>query len=248
MGEVVAEALRHALEDLEIDLLLDGLVVYRSSSSVANVQALRFCNNSFVCLMSFDGLGRDPIAEMVQTVQADGQLLRRLTPFLPGKVKTYRFVASHGNQFVSIPQRSRTGLERLLLGNTRLKPDHSNPDVEFWLLARREGFGFVGMRITRHTAYEKTLERGELRPELCHLLCLISDPSEADVVLDPFCGSGAIPLARANAFPFRKVLTGDIDAKLIKSLRMKLRRQRQKACHRSLGRPKPANVCIGFCW
>ena len=228
MGEVVAEALRHALEDLEIDLLLDGLVVYRSSSSVANVQALRFCNNSFVCLMSFDGLGRDPIAEMVQTVQADGQLLRRLTPFLPGKVKTYRFVASYGNQFVSIPQRSRTGLERLLSGNTRLKPDHSNPDVEFWLLARREGFGFVGMRITRHTAYEKTLERGELRPELCHLLCLISDPSEADVVLDPFCGSGAIPLARANAFPYQTVLTGDIDAKLIKSLRMKLRRQRQK--------------------
>ena len=118
MGEVVAEALRHALGDLEIDLLLDGLVVYRSSSSVANVQALRFCNNSFVCLMSFDGLGRDPIAEMVQTVQADGQLLRRLTPFLPGKVKTYQFVASYGNQFVSIPQRSRTGLERLLSGNT----------------------------------------------------------------------------------------------------------------------------------
>lgn len=235
MGETVANALKDSLPSVEVDLLLDGLAVYRTPAGVADVQGLRFCNNSFVCLMSFDGLGRHPIAHISRTVLADGQLLRRVAPHLPRKNLTFRFVASHGNQFVSLPARTRAGLERLLAGEKRLRPDHSSPDLEFWLLSRREGFGLVGMRITRHTAYEKTLAPGELRPQLSHLLCLMSEPCKEDIVLDPFCGSGAIPLERAGAFPYRTVLAGDINAKLVKSLRSKVRRLRKK----------PRNVVIG---
>lgn len=226
MGEVVEAALERSLQDVELDVLLDGLATYRSSSAVADVQALRFCNNSFVCLMSFDGLGRNPISQICQTVLADGQLLRRVAPHLPRKNLTFRFVASQENRFVPIPQRARRALERLLSADRRLTPDASNPDIEFWLLSRREGCGFVGLRLTRHTAYEKTLAQGELRPELCHLLCLLSEPSADDVILDPFCGSGAIPLERARSFPYRAMLAGDIDAKHVKSLRAKVRQLR----------------------
>ena len=223
MGETIANALKDSLPSVAVDLLLDGLAVYRTPAGVADVQGLRFCNNSFVCLMSFDGLGRNPIARICQTVLADGQLLRHVAPHLPRKNLTFRFVASHGNQFVSLPARTRASLERLLAGERRLRPDHSNPDVEFWLLSRREGFGLVGMRITRHSAYEKTLAQGELRPQLCHLLCLIAEPAREDIVLDPFCGSGAIPLERARAFPYGTILAGDISAKLVKNLRSKVR-------------------------
>ena len=239
MGEVVAAALEQALEGVDPLQLLDGLAVYRSDADVAAVRALRFCNNSFVCLMSFDGLGRNPIAQMSETVLADGRLLQRLAPYLPRKSVSYRFVASQGNQFVALPQRTRAALERLLSGEPRLRPDHSNPDLEFWLLARREGFGFVGVRLTRHTAYEKTLARGALRPELCHLLCLISEPSATDVVLDPFCGSGAIPLERARAFPYRAVLAGDRDPKHVKSLRSKAQQLRW------LQRSQRRNIVVG---
>ena len=225
-GEVVAAALERSLQDVELDFLLDGLATYRSSSTIADVQALGFCNNSFLCLMSFDGLGRNPMAKICQTVLADGQLLRRVAPYLPRKNLTFRFVASQENRFVPIPRRTRLDLERLLSADRRLTPHASNPDVEFWLLSRREGCGFVGLRLTRHTAYEKTLAQGELRPELCHLLCLLSEPSADDVVLDPFCGSGAIPLERARSFPYRAMLAGDIDAKHVKNLRAKVRQLR----------------------
>lgn len=224
-GEIVAAALEQALLDVEIVLLLDGLVLFRSTSGIADVRAVRFFNNSFVCVMTFEGLGRNPIAQMGESVFADGKLAQRLAPYLPTKQLTYRFVAAEANRFVAMPRRMRAELERLLAGERWLRPDRSNPDVEFWLLARREGLGLVGLRLTRHTAYEKTLAQGELRPELCHLLCLISEPSATDVVLDPFCGSGAIPLERARAFSYRKVLAGDHDAQAIKSLRKRVRRQ-----------------------
>lgn len=227
-AEVVAAALKQSLRDVQLDVLHDGLAVYRSPSGIADVQALRFCNNSFVCLMSFDGLGRRPVAQISQTVLADGQLLQRVAPFLPRKRLTYRFVASHENQFVAIPQRTRLALERLLSTEPRLKPHASNPDVEFWLLARREGTGFAGLRLTGHRAYEKSLAPGELRPELCHLLCLLSQPAATDVVLDPLCGSGAIPLERARSFPYRALLAGDIDPKQVKSLRAKVGKRRRE--------------------
>ncbi len=228
LGEVVARGLERALVGFKLDLLLDGLVVYRSSSSVSDVRALPFCNNSFVCLMTFDGLGRNAIAVMGRAVLADGRFARRLVAHLPGRKQTFRVMASYANQFVSVPQRTRVSLERLLAAEPRLRLDRSTPDVELWLLARREGFGCAGLRITRHRAYEKTLARGELRPELCHLLCLIAEPSPEDVVLDPFCGSGAIPLAWTRAFPYHSVLAGDIDAAQVKRLRAKLRGEKVK--------------------
>ena len=48
------------------------------------------------------------------------------------------------------------------------------------------------MRLTKHKAYEKILHKGELRPELSHILCSISEPDADDIFLDPFCGSGTI--------------------------------------------------------
>ena len=87
-----------------------------------------------------------------------------------------------------------------------------------WLMVRREGFGFVVVRITRQ---DYTPERGALRHELAHLLCLLSEPSAQDRFLDPFCGSGAISIERGKFFPFAEVWATDVDANLIGTLKTK---------------------------
>jgi tRNA G10 N-methylase Trm11 len=50
----------------------------------------------------------------------------------------------------------------------------------------------------RLTKNKGVLSKGELRPELTNIMCLLSEPSENDIFLDPFAGSGAIPLERAR--------------------------------------------------
>lgn len=50
LGEFIAEQLKKDLDAVEINLLLDGLVVYKSSSPVEKIKQLRYLNNSFQLL------------------------------------------------------------------------------------------------------------------------------------------------------------------------------------------------------
>ena len=79
------------------------------------------------------------------------------------------------------------------------------------------------MRLTRHTAHEKVLDKGTLRPEIAWMLCWLSEPREGELMLDPFCGSGAIPLMRATQFPRGLVLASDLDAALVEKLKAKVK-------------------------
>lgn len=71
------------------------------------------------------------------------------------------------------------------------------------------------------------MTKGELRPELANLLCLISEPQKTDTFLDPFCGFGAIPIERAKNFPFGKVIASDIDLNNINLLKEKTKQKIQ---------------------
>ena len=91
-----------------------------------------------------------------------------------------------------------------------------------------ERYGFFLKRLTRQTAYKKTLEKGALRPELAHVLNFISEPDADDIFLDPFCGYGSIPIERATSFPYNMIFAADKNQELVKLIRQKLKGSRIK--------------------
>ena len=93
---------------------------------------------------------------------------------------------------------------------TGLEPSSHKPDVEFWVIRRRSSVSFFCKRVTRRTRTERDLRKGELRPELAHLLCALSEPNVEDVFLDPCAGSGAIPFARTQ-YPYNMMFVHDND-------------------------------------
>lgn len=80
------------------------------------------------------------------------------------------------------------------------------------------------MQFTHRPNYEKTLQKGELYPELAYILCLISKPTASDIFLDPFTGYGSIPHQRLN-FPLNKIIACEINNDLIKKLSSKFNNQ-----------------------
>jgi tRNA G10 N-methylase Trm11 len=104
-----------------------------------------------------------------------------------------------------------------------MRVDRSHPGIELWCLHRREGTGFFMMRLTKHATTTRMLHKGELRPELASLLCALSEPHDRDVFVDPFCGYGSIPLARARLAPYKTIHASDNDLDKINYLRKKLR-------------------------
>jgi tRNA (guanine6-N2)-methyltransferase len=210
----VEEALRTTLPESKILLSLDGLIAYETSAKPEFIGKLPFVTNSFYTLKRFEGVSlRDMATEVL-----NDQAWHVETPR-----GTFRVIASVANQLVALDSKLTEALERRITEQTGLRPNRSKPDHEFWLLERSEGYGFFSLRVSHHKAYDKSLQKGELRPELANILCRLSDPAPNELFLDPFCGSGAIPIQRAKFFPAGLVIASDNDERKIESLKERIK-------------------------
>ena len=211
--DVIREHLPTVVRDAQIRRCDDGIILYDSALPAAHIAALRFFNNTFAVLAQYDIVGKDPLQRLATHVRGDDAWLEKLRSSFP-KARTYTLRSSVENHMAALHPIARQKLERML-GDTGMKQGGANADIDLWLMTRREGYGFLGVRITRQ---EAELAKGELRPELAHLLCVVSGPSPSDRFLDPFCGSGAIAIERLRAFPATDVWAGDNDRALVRLL------------------------------
>ncbi len=223
LQEIIAQALPQALPEARIQQLLDGLVIYESNRPLQQVTSLRLFNNTFIALYPVQQLPPGGLHQLLQRVMQKPNDLR-----IPGwaikKARSFRLMASRENQTISIKRELLERLESFFSHRLRLRVSRSKADVEVWFIERSEGLGLVGLRVTRNPAMEKNLHKGELRPELAHCLCLLSEPQGSDVFLDPFAGSGAIPLERASHFPYRRIIAVDQEENAVTGLSRRLPR------------------------
>jgi tRNA (guanine6-N2)-methyltransferase len=214
LGEPVAEALGESLPDSKIVLSLDGLVAYESDAKPQLIEKLPFVTNSFSILKRFEGGSVGEIArELVRDSAWSAERGRG----------TFRVIVSVANQLVALDSAVMEALEKRIAEKTGLRPNRAKPDHEFWLLERSEGHRFFALRLSHHKAYDKSLQKGELRPELANILCRLSDPAPGELFLDPFCGSGAIGIQRAKFPGGGLVIASDSDEEKVKRLQQRIK-------------------------
>lgn len=212
LERVAREALHTALADVSIERGGDGFLLFRAEAGFDALRRLRFFNNVFAVLSWQEELSvEQPLKSLAAAVRDDAATVEALEQMAP-KGGRFTVMASVGNQPASIPHFALEKLEKMLSAAGHYEVDRQHPQLTFWLMVRDEGFGFFGLRITRGTP---AVPQGALRPELCYLLCLLSSPRPEDVFLDPHCGSGAIALERAAAWPATEVWACDNDAVMV---------------------------------
>lgn len=220
-AEPVEEQLRADLPDIRIDLLLDGLVVYSTEEKPERIKSLRYLNNSFVLLKQLNIKPHDIPEVILKNLSTNIDFKNAILPLSLPKGTTFRLIVSKENQMTGVKKATTKYIENKILAKTHLQLNPLKADVEFWFLIRSEGQAFFGIRLTGLTETKGKPERGELRPELAHLLCLLSKPNALDTFLDPFCGSGAIPIERGLYFPYKLIIAGDSDLSLVEALKNK---------------------------
>lgn len=216
--EPVKDALVATFPDCQIKVALDGLIVYESGAKIELIKKLPFVTNSFHLIKSFAPETIENISEMARSLVEEADLGLKL-PVNYTKRNSFRVITAVANQLIPIDAKLMQKLEAKIIGKTGLTPHRAKPDFEFWLSQRTEGYGFFAFRLSYHKAYDKILQKGELRPELANILCRLSEPSPDELFLDPFCGSGAIPIQRAKFFPKGLVIASDLDEHKIRSLK-----------------------------
>jgi len=219
--EVVKQALINRLKNVKINLLTDGLVIYETTATPDEIKKIKFLNNSFILLQKVDHLSDDPTYEMLKALFKNKNIENSIKKHFSNRNLKFRIRASVENQFVAIDKGLLRSLEEKITRSVpTLTADRSLPDIEFLIATRSEGFGLIGIQFTHRTNYEKILEKGELYPELAHILCLISEPDKNDVFFDPFAGHGSIPAQRLS-FPHKLIIAGEIDRNLQQKLEKK---------------------------
>ncbi len=224
--EIIPSALKQKLKDVQIDKVLDGLIVYRTAELIEKIKDIRFFNNTFVLL--FQAKGKVSVEKLVKTVLGNKDVLSGIPKVIFKNKRTFRVIASDENETVSINRNLLIKAEDTISRKLKLKTNRSLPDLELWFLKRSEGYGFIGIRITKTPNYEKTLQKGELRPELAHLMCIMGDLKQSDVVLDPFAGYGSIPIECAKSFKVKHIIASEKDKEVFKLLEKKVKKSNLK--------------------
>jgi tRNA G10 N-methylase Trm11 len=211
MQFIVKDILEKKISDVNICQLFDGAVLFETVKIYDSLSL--YCFNNIFSVITFAKKKEGGIESFIRQIVNSGfqnEIIQN-----DKKSKTFRIIVSSKNQLVSIDNSLKTKLENIISLQSKLKLNRSNPDVEFWVLYRTEGFCYFMKRLSRHTAYEKILNKGELHPEIAFLMNWLAEPDRGDTVLDPFCGNGAIPLKRAMAFPAKQIYAFDIDKNMI---------------------------------
>lgn len=209
--DVVAQDLGRRLEKFKILNLFDGLIHYQYDGNSRDLEKINYFNNTFFVLKTMKGKGLN-FNSLVGAVASENKY------YLINK-GTFRVRFVNENQFAKVEPNIARKAEDTVLRNSKLKLDRLSPLTEIWYSIRREGFAFCGQLISKREFTEKNLHKGELRPELAYLLCSFANASKDDIVCDPFCGYGSIPIQLAKNFPYKKLFAFDIDDEKITMLK-----------------------------
>ncbi|KXK09192.1 MAG: hypothetical protein UZ21_OP11001000250 [Microgenomates bacterium OLB22] len=219
--DVIEQLVNRDFPDVKITMLLDGLVVYSTEAPLQQVRKTRYFNNTFLLLNQFPITPPGRAEGIVRRLASDVDFKTSLRPLMLARNSSFRLIVSRENQMISVDKGIMRNIEARIISATRLRLGPLKADSEFWFLLRREDQAFLGVRLTGLNTVQKKPEKGEVSRELAYLLCSLSDPQDSDVFLDPFCGSGAIPLERAKSYPYSKIIAGDKDRGLVAALKQR---------------------------
>lgn len=200
---VVEKNLPQILAGVKILHVFDGLIHYQYAGDSHNLDKIIYFNNTFFVLKTMKGKGLNFLS-LVGAVSSEKKY------YLINK-GTFRVRFQNENQFVKVDKNISKKAEETVLHNSKLHLDRLSPTTEIWYSIRREGFAFCGQLISNREFTEKNLNKGELRPEIAYLICCYADLNQDDVVAEPFCGYGSIPVQLIKKFRFQKLFASDID-------------------------------------
>lgn len=222
-SNVVRQEIKNDLPDIKIDLLLDGLIVYRTDADKIKIKNLPYLNNSFILLKLIKDASDKPFSDIKTWISESNDFEKLLKDALHNSTESIKLNFVEENQYIHINNIFVEKISNLIIEKGGVVLDRYLGKKELWFISRSEGSVMLGLRITSHGDYEKTLQKGELKPELAFLLCSLSNPSDQDIFMDPFAGSGSIPHQRKNSFLYKKIIASDIDPKIVESLIMRLK-------------------------
>ncbi|KJH45619.1 THUMP domain protein [Dictyocaulus viviparus] len=98
------------------------------------------------------------------------------------------------------------------------RPDMKNFDMEVLLNVRNNSI-LVMVALNRESLFKRNIcafGPTTMRPTMCYCMTALAQPSQGDIILDPMCGGGSIPLEAALSFDGCLFIGADVHPKAMK--------------------------------
>jgi len=202
-GGLVREGLAARLDRLRVDYADDSAMILESTTAPDGVAVVPFLKNAFVVLA---------VTERHNLAKSIGRLGHALRwdhfRSLSGAADRFRLMAHVDGSLVPIDPRTRTALERAVTRHTGGRVEPRGSGQEYWVVGRQELAELLFCaRLPK--APRRPTPKGALSYELAAMLVAASNPTPEDRFLDPFAGTGALVVARAE-LPARTLWYSDL--------------------------------------
>lgn len=182
LSSAIEKELTNKIKDVEIIKIFDGLIIYKTHEYI---DKLPFFNNTFLLL----GLKQSNLLdsfnnEMNNLIKKLNINFKELKKYLSLKQKSFKIIAIDRNQPTKINYNIVQNLEMEISKNLNIKVNTRKPDLEFIFLKRSEGFMLFMLKLTYNRKTEKSLAKGELRPELAYILASLASLNKNKIVMD----------------------------------------------------------------
>ncbi len=220
--------IKEILKDTNIKIidLYDGFVIFETTK--LEIKNYRFFNNVYLLLnkgkIKSTNIDNN-ICSLLSQTNLDFSIIKNCLKNL--KHHTFKIKAINESQPTKIKYNNLINLENLIKKNLQMKLGN-NSDIDFLFLQRSEGFIYFLLKLTYNRQTEKNLKQGTLRPEVCYLLAKFANIQETDIILDPFCGSGAIPKEIIKSFKYNICFASDIDETKVLTLKKEYKNNNKK--------------------
>lgn len=235
--DVIAQAMKYCVPDGKILDIDDGVVVYKSNMRHDRLTKAPCFTNTFLVLASYSDI---PHPSYKKAPKSPEYIIARLAKAAANKqaveqihnargtYSTFRIMAWNEGEPVALAKNIREELENMILLKNEYVVNRLKPQSELAFHIRRDGIAFFGMRLTYPSWDEKKQPAQDIKRELAYLMCVISQPGESDVVLDPRAAHGTLMAMRAAHFPYKLIIAADSDeenAHVMKALHAKIGKQ-----------------------
>ena len=224
----VEAILKSQIKDVVIVKHLDGLIVYKTKLEFSKLQLPCFNNTYQVLAMSPTNPKLSYQETLKKFITQNKPSLSTVLNNIPfSKQKSFKILSFDGNSPTRIDFSIVKNLEQQIQRELNLNIGFKKHDFDIVLLRRNEGLFLLLFKLTYHRLTEKDLNKGELRPELCHILSWISDLKPNNIIIDPFCGHGSIPKEIVRNFSYNMLFASDIDCDLINKLKGEFKKNKK---------------------
>ncbi len=221
LEDVTWEEINTRLKNVNLDEKKPGQLSFTYSGDHKNLLRIRSAEDIYVHIGTISGLTRSrnslgDIFRAVSSFKLDDSLLihKDLHGGKGRKRLTFRIYSSMASRHNFRRVDAQNAAVSALTKKYNWKLDLKSPALEFQMDLEDDVAQF-GLKLTderlRRWGYKVIHLPASLKPSIAQCMVLLSKPIPEDIFVDPMCGAGTIAIERAFAYPYQRIIAGDVE-------------------------------------